>query len=149
MRHHWRGMWIARLAIICTFASAIILAVMTFNYADGWQAWRSDAMVSGPFGGSISVDDFIQQLQVAISLLASLGVAARAFLLRTADLDLAKQYAGIREKFEVAENALDAVGPGEIDVACPPILERLGREALLEHAEWLWLRHSRPFEPPS
>ena len=29
------------------------------------------------------------------------------------------------------------------------ILEKLGQEALQEQAEWLWLRHTRPFEVPA
>ena len=29
------------------------------------------------------------------------------------------------------------------------ILERLGDEALQEQSEWVWLRHTKPFEVPT
>jgi hypothetical protein len=55
---------------------------------------------------------------------------------------------------------LGAVGHRELGVSnpvpkgdprneLPDIFDTLGAEALFEQAEWLWLRHSRPFEPPN
>ncbi len=147
-RRYWWGIWIARAAIFLTFATSVLLALMTVNYGDGWHAWRTQALVNHPFG-PIPIEDFIQQLQVAVSLTAALGITARAFLIRSADLDLLKQYSAAREIFETAEREISKVPPGNEDKELPVIFERLGREALLEQAEWLWLRHSRPFEPPN
>ena len=143
-----RGQWVTRVAIASTFATSILLAAMTLSYGDGWYAWHADAVVPLPFG-SVPIGTFIKQLQLAVSFMAALGIAARGFLLRTADLDLSKQYGATREKFDRAEAALSKVPTGDPDQECPAIFERLGREALLEQAEWLWVRHSRPFEPPN
>ena len=146
-RHYWRWTWVQRLAVIMTFASSALLAAMTFGYSNDLQSWRSDALVVHPFG-VIPIERFIQQLQTVVGLAAAGGVAARGFLLRTADLELAKQFAAAREKFEVAERAIAEIGDGDPDQKLE-VFERLGREALLEQAEWLWLRHSRPFEAPN
>lgn len=147
-RRYWRWTWVGRVAIILTFASSALLAAMTFGYSDSLQAWRANALVVHPFG-AVPIEIFIQQLQTIVGLAAAAGVAAQGFLLRSADLELAKQYAAAREKFEVAEAAIAEIPNGDPDRKIPEVFEKLGREALLEQAEWLWLRHSRPFEAPN
>jgi hypothetical protein len=147
-RRYWRGLWVTRAAIALTFATSILLAAMTLTYGDGLHAWHPGALVPHPFG-PMPIADFIHQLQVAVGLTAAFGIAARGFLLRRADLELSKQYAAAQEKFEMAERQIQNVPVGDPHRELPPIFESLGREALLEEAEWLWLRHSRPFEAPN
>jgi hypothetical protein len=144
-RHLVRIIWIT---VVATFATSLLLAVMTFGYSNGWQAWDSNALVPFLFG-PIPLEDFIEHLQLILTIWTALAIVARAYLSRTADLEVSKQYAAIREKFDVAERAIAGVPKGDPDRQFPEIFERLGREALLEHAEWLWLRHSRPFEMPN
>ncbi len=149
---HWQryifGIWIVRASIVLTFATSIVLAVMTLKYGDGLHAWRSDEVIVHPFG-TIRVETFIQQLQIAVSLTAAMGIAARGFLGRTADLELAKQYSATLETFQRAEIAVRNVADSDMENELPDIFERLGREALLEQADWHWIRHSRPFEAPT
>jgi hypothetical protein len=147
-RDYRRWTWVGRLAITLTFASAALLAAMTFRYSDGLQAWQPNAFVVHPFG-TIPVDAFIRQLQTLVGLAAAAGVATRGFLQRRAHLELAKQYASTREKFELADNAIAEIPPGDPDGKIPELFGNLGREALQEQSEWLWLRHSRPFEAPN
>ena len=144
-RNYRRWTRVGKLGIILTFASSILLAAMTFNYADDLQSWRPNAVVFHPFGAT-PIEMFIRQLQTLVGLAAAAGVAARGFLLRTADSELAKQYAAARERFEIAENEIAKISEADPDRKLPVIFEKLGREALLEQAEWLWLRHTRPFE---
>ena len=147
-RHYWRWTWVQRVAIILTFASSALLAAMTFGYSDNVQAWRTDARVVHPFG-DVPIGTFIQRLQSVVGLAAAAGVAARGFVIRSADLELAKQFAATREKFEVAVRRIAEINDEDAERELPEVFERVGREALLEQAEWLWLRHSRPFEAPS
>jgi hypothetical protein len=87
---------------------------------------------------------------VALGLFAGGGVAARGFLMRRAHLELAKQYASQRQIFETASRMLDKIKDDpKPEWTAVQILEKLGHEALQEQTEWLWLRHTRPFEMPS
>ncbi len=147
-RDYRRWTWVSRLAIILTFASSALLAAMTFRYSDGLHAWRPNASLTHPFG-AIPVDVFIRQLQTLVGLAAAAGVATGGFLQRRADLELSKQYASAREKFELADNAIAEIPEGDPDRKIRELFGNLGREALQEQAEWLWLRHSRPFEAPN
>jgi hypothetical protein len=88
--------------------------------------------------------------QLALGLFAAGVVAARGFLLRTAHLELAKQYASQRLIFDNASIMLDSVkSVSPPEWTAQQILEKLGQEALQEQAEWVWLRHTRPFEVPA
>lgn len=147
-RSYRRVRLVNQITIVATFAISMILAAMTLSYGDGWQAWRPNASVPYVLG-SVSIETFIKHLQLVVTVAAALSVAAHTYLLRTADLELSKQYAATREKFDVAEKAITLVPKGDPDHEFPAIFERLGREALLEQAEWLWLGHSRPLEMPS
>jgi len=147
-RHYWRWTWVQRVALILTFASSALLAAMTFGYSDNVNTWREGARIVHPFG-DVQIGTFIQRLQTLVGLAAAAGVAARGFLFRSADLEFAKQSATTREKFEVALNRIAEIRDEDAERDLPEVFERLGREALLEQAEWLWLRHSRPFEAPS
>ena len=137
-----------RVALILTFASSALLAAMTFGYSDNVNTWREGARIVHPFG-DVQIGTFIQRLQTLVGLAAAAGVAARGFLIRSADLEFAKQFATTRETFEVALNRIAEIRDEDAERDLPEVFERLGREALLEQAEWLWLRHSRPFEAPS
>ena len=52
--------------------------------------------------------------------------------------------------FECASRMLDKIKDDpKPEWTAVQILEKLGQEALQEQAEWLWLRHTRPFEVPA
>ena len=67
----------------------------------------------------------------AVSLSAAIGIAASGFLMRGADLELAKQYSATFKIFQVAEQALDRIDPENPAEEVAFIFERLGREVLL------------------
>jgi hypothetical protein len=129
-----------RVAIGASFLIAFGLAYLAIDHREGGSLWAWDALLR----------PWSNQLQVVLGMLAAVGLAARGFLARRADRELRTQYAAQRQVFEIA---FDALGKCEME-ASPEwtptqILESLGEEALQEQAEWLWLRHSRPFEIPS
>ena len=102
-----------------------------------WESW-------------VKPDNYSDLWQVALGLFAGGGVAARGFLMRRAHLELAKQYASQRQIFETASRMLDKIKDDpKPEWTAVQILEKLGHEALQEQTEWLWLRHTRPFEMPS
>ncbi len=129
-----------RLAIGASFVTAIALALLTV-IPDGKGGTLWDAWVQGGVAGDI--------WQAALGLFAGSGVAARGYLSRRADLELAKQYASQRLIFENASRMLDKIkSDPKPEWTATTILAKLGQEALQEQAEWLWLRHTRPFEAP-
>ncbi len=135
----WKN--VSRLAIGASFVTAIVLAALTVipggNNQTLWDAW-----VKGDVSGDL--------WQAALGFFAGGGVAARGFLNRRAHLELAKQYASQRLIFENASRMLDKIkGKSKPEWTATTILEKLGEEALQEQAEWLWLRHTRPFEVPA
>jgi len=96
------------------------------------------------------VKDYGDLWQAALGLFAAGGLAARGFLSRRAHLELMKQYASQRQIFAAASRMLETIETGRNpDWTAKAILEKLGEEALYEQAEWLWLRHTRPFELPT
>ena len=133
--------WASRLAIAASFVTAIVLALLTVIPHGGggslWENW-------------VKPDNYGDLWQVALGLFAGGGVAARGFLMRRAHLELAKQYASQRQIFETASRMLDKIKDDpKPEWTAVQILEKLGHEALQEQTEWLWLRHTRPFEMPS
>jgi hypothetical protein len=133
--------WASRFAITASFVTAIVLALLTVipNDSGGslWESW-------------VKPDDYGSLWQAALGLFVGGGVAARGFLMRRAHLELAKQYASQRQIFENASRMLDKLkGDAKPEWTATEILEKLGEEALQEQTEWLWLRHTRPFEMPS
>jgi hypothetical protein len=144
-RHHynryWAWKWVARLSIGASFVTAIILAVLTLlPSAEGGSLWD----------GWVRPDRLGDRWQVALGLFAAGGLAARGFLSRRAHLELAKQYASQGQIFETASRMLEKAAT-DPDAEWKPeeILGKLGEEALQEQAEWVWLRHTRPFEIPA
>ena len=132
---------VSQLAIGASFLTAIVLALLTVipagNGGSLWRAW-------------VKPDNYGDLWQVALGVFAGGGVAARGFLSRRAHLELAKQYASQSFVFEVASCMLDKIRDDpKPEWTAEQILEKLGREALQEQAEWLWLRHSRPFDVPA
>jgi hypothetical protein len=98
----------------------------------------------------VKPDDYADLWQAALGVFAGGGVAARGFLARRSHLELAKQYGSQRFIFESASRMLDKIKDRpKPEWTAEKILEKLGREVLQEHAEWLWLRHTRPFEVPA
>jgi hypothetical protein len=59
-----------------------------------------------------------------------------------------RQYKKMRTTFLVAYNALQPPKPGEGGIEPRKVLERLGKEALAEHADWLLMHRERPLELP-
>ena len=132
---------ITRLALGVSFATAIVLAALTVLPASHnrslWAAW-------------VKPEQFGDYWQAALGLFAAGAVVARGFLLRNAHLELAKQYASQRLLFENASRILGMIASEpKPEWTEKVVLERLGQEALQEQAEWLWLRHTRPFEMPA
>ena len=138
-RHYERWILVARLAIGASFLIAGILAALAIYYGEGsFLRW------GGP------MQSLSEPLQIVLGTLAAAGLAARGFLTRRADHELTKHYASQRQIFEIAREMLDKFNKGtQSEWTAEQILEPLGKEALQEQAEWLWLRHSRPFEVPS
>ncbi len=121
--------------------TAVILALLTVipNGSGGslWESWVKPA-------------DYGDLWQAALGIFAGGGVAARGFLMRRAHLELAKQYASQRLIFENASRMLEKIKDDpKPEWTAVQILEKLGLAALEEQTEWLWLRHTRPFEMPS
>jgi hypothetical protein len=144
-RDHLRGYrfwnWASRFAIGASFVTAITLALLTVipNGSSG-SLWES----------RVKPENYGDLWQAALGLFAGGGVAARGFLMHRAHLELAKQYASQRQIFENASRMLDKIkSDPKPECTAVQILEKLGQEALQEQTEWLWLRHTRPFEMPS
>jgi len=142
--------WIGRAAIAASFVIAGILAAFMFVKAES---------VAGSLGAlGIQPQDSLWDIfvkpngdfwQAALGFFAAIGLAARGFLARGADLELTKQYASQGQIFETASHMIGKLVAGaEPEWKGEAILESLGDEALQEQAEWLWLRHTRPFEVP-
>jgi len=137
------GFWnrVSQLALAASFLTAIALALLTVIPAGHgstlWKAW-------------VKPNDYGDLWQAALGVFAGGGVVARGFLARMSHLELAKQYASQRFIFESASGVLDKIkNEPKPEWTAVDILEKLGREALHEQAEWLWLRHTRPFEVPT
>jgi hypothetical protein len=136
---------IVRRAIIGSFATAGLIAVLTFI-----PAVADDGLKTTMFAKYVEPSTFTDYWQLVLSLFAAGAVAARGFLLRTAHLELAKQYASQRQIFEQASRMLETLkNEPAPEWTSIEILEKLGQEALQEQAEWVWLRHTRPFEVPA
>ncbi len=174
--YFWYKIWmrISRLALGASFATAVVLAALTFLHSEtGGTLW--ERLVLPPPNGDL--------WQVALGLFAGGGFAARGFLSRRAYLELTKQYASQRRTFETASQMLDAIETfpspltrkaiyemiaagvfqdaskerllgaafRAVDVPLPKelhILEKLGEEALEEQGDWIRVRYTRPFEVP-
>jgi hypothetical protein len=131
--------------------SIAFLVLSCFQWRDFFH-WKDEELAFGVFTASTS--DIIDVLQVCLGLSLACGLAAKAYVIRRADFELSKQYLSARQTFILAklsiQKSLRQIADGEEPAWTPPnIIERLGREALFEHAEWLWLRHARPFEMPN
>ena len=123
---------IERGAIIASFIVATALALLTLG-----EAWWNSYVEPKNYGNL---------WQLGLGLLAAGGLAARGLLSRRAHLELTKQYASQRQIFETASRMLD---DPKSDWKPEEILEKLGDEALQEQSEWVWLRHTKPFEVPT
>ena len=133
-RQIWRT--IEYLALLASFVTGGVLALLTVLHTAGgermWDRW-------------VEPREYGDLWQIALGLFAAGGLAARGFLSRRAYLELTKQYASQKQIFETASRMLD---DQDSDWKPERILETLGDEALQEQSEWLWLRHTRPFEMP-
>jgi hypothetical protein len=133
----WRG--IANASFAASFLIAAVLAVVAIFFGKDGSVLKWNP----------KFEDWSIALQVLLGFLAALGLAVRGFLVRRADLELTKQYASQMQIFEIAKKTLaDLETLPKPEWSAVQILEKLGQEALQEQAEWLWLRHSRPFEVP-
>ncbi len=132
---------IGYIGIAGSFATAGLIAALTAMHGANGETY---------FVSIVDQSAYNDYWQAALSFFAAGTVAARGFLLRTAHLEIAKQYASQRRIFEKASQLL-APDKNEAAPEWTPaeILEKLGKEALQEQAEWVWLRHTRPFEVPA
>jgi hypothetical protein len=131
-----------RIAIAGSFLTAMAIAATTLIDAPGSEKTL--------FAEYVQPDTYTDFWQLALSLCAAGAVAARGFILRTAHLEIANQYASQRQIFEQASAMLEALkNDRAAEWTSEEILEKLGQEALQEQAEWVWLRHTRPFEVPA
>jgi hypothetical protein len=87
--------------------------------------------------------EVVDRFQAALGFVAAIGVAAEAYKSKQAYEELAKQYALLRQIFVAAGTHLSGTA------ATPErILVQLGKEALMENGEWLWLERNLPLEMP-
>ena len=132
---------VSRLALGASFLTAIVLALLTVipggHGRSLWAIW-------------VKPDEYGDLWQAALGVFAGGSVTARGFLARRAHLDLAKQYASQSFIFECASRMLEKIKDDrKPEWTAVEILEKLGQETLQEQAEWLWLRHTHPFEVPA
>jgi len=147
--HARRWKQISRAMLAVSTVLAVALAAAGWRYVD-WSTfgWREGEAISG-----IPLTTLGSYWQVALGLAAAAGVIARAYLARAAHEDLVKQYDAALSMFRIAADEYDDAQK-RIDAGEKPdwpreeVLEVLGREALVEHGEWVVLRHSRPHEMP-
>ena len=141
-KHYWHlrksEIWkqVSAVAFGASFLTALVIALLT--------------VIPGGHGRSLWVtwvkpENYGDLWEAALAFFAGGGVVARGFLSRMAHLELAKQYASQKYIFESASRMLDKSDAK----TAPDILEQLGQEAMAEQAEWLWLRHTHPFEVPA
>ena len=146
-RHRKRFRWLWGIAIGASFVVSIILFLMTSLSAEPFRGVFGFAPEPGAtlWQELVEPPDYGNLWQAALAFLAAGGLAARGYSQRRGDADLAKQYASQRRIFETANDMLI-----EADAEWTPeqILDRLGEQALQEQAEFVWLRHARPFEVP-
>ena len=132
---------VSELALGASFLTAIVLAVLTVipggHGHSLWATW-------------VKPEKYGDLWETTLGLFAGGGVVARGFLSRMAHLELAKQYASQKFIFENASRMLDRIkSDTKLEWTEPEILGKLGQEVLQEQAEWLWLRHTHPFEVPT
>ena len=148
-RRRKRLRWLWRIAIGASFVLSVALFMMTLLPAE---------LLGGVFGfepaaaGTTLWEELVKPQgdlwQAVLAVLAAGGLAARGYSQRRGDAELAKQYASQRRIFETANDMLKEVGTPSAEGKPEEILERLGEQALQEQAEFVWLRHARPFEVP-
>ena len=152
LRHFRRWDTVSKISLGFSTIFSIAFLVISYLRWGGFRHWKDAAFDFGVF--TASTYDITDALQVCLGLSLACGLAAKAFVIRRADFELSKQYLSARQMFILAklsiQKSLRQTASGEEPDWTPPsIIERLGREALVEHAEWLWLRHGRPFEMPN
>jgi hypothetical protein len=127
-------------SLFLSYALAIVLLVLAYQNTAGFWYWTNPTLSEG--------------LQITLGVAAAFGLAARSYLTRKADEDLVKHYSSALQIFDAASRQLAEAAETQAKAEEPDwppeeILERLGIEALREQGEWLWLRHSRPFDVPT
>lgn len=142
-RRYHRLRRIMRVSLALSIGAALLLASVTIDYSNGWYSWREQELLSLPFG-MLTIGTLIQNLQTLLGFTAATAVAARGMLLRRADVELIQQYSNYLQKAQAAEKLIDG---GEWTPH--QVFQQYGVEALHEQAEWMWLRHSRPFDVPN
>lgn len=167
--------WVSRLAIGASFAIAFLLAALTVlpleTEGSLWRDWVTpqpnadiwQGVLGLLAGGGVAARGFLSRrahLELAKQYASQRQIFETASLMLDAiktfpkPLTLSVIYGEIEAgKYQKPEDepllgaafrAADIPSPKELY-----ILEKLGKEALEEQSEWVWLRHSRPFELPS
>ena len=80
-----------------------------------------------------------------IALAAMVALMLRFYGQQRGYTENARRYAHMYNVFDYAQKRLDKTGSGT-DGDAAAILHELGREALIEHADWLVLHRERPFQ---
>ncbi len=126
-----------RFALAVQVTSGLTLAVAVAYATVSLRA----VAAGGPWTGSNSDADM--WFQAALGFVGALAVVIEAYRKRQAFDVLGRQYALAERVFAAAERRLEE---GSWPVA--QVLRALGREALAENAEWLWMRRTQPLDVP-
>ena len=124
---------------ILSIAAVMFMASLTLlsgsNGSSLWSEWIATSSYAGYWQAVFGV--------------FTVGGLAQEFFYRRDSLEITKQYASQRQFFEAARESLKRIEDGsERDWTKEEILGKLGEEVLAEQDEWLWFRHTRPFQVP-
>jgi hypothetical protein len=133
----WSRVTGAGVAVAFGLTFVVASVYLAFALAEAVPGWRPVYRAFGAAG--LGHDDF----QAALGIVAALGVAIEAYRKRRAFAELARQYAAAEQLFATARARL-------ADPAWSPevVFAAIGKEALLENGEWLWLHRTQPLEIP-
>ena len=131
---------ISRGSLMLSYGLAVAVALGALTFGAHWLTW------DGQTAAGYQLGDVARMLQLGVGVTAAVGLVARAYVFRQAGAELDRQYSEQLRIFELAREALKQPAPA--GWTHTEILALLGAEVLQESGEWLWLRHSRPFEAP-
>jgi hypothetical protein len=117
--------YIAQASFLATFCTALAYFIFI------WTGWINKG------------DKLHNNFQAALGTTAAIGLAAESYKKRRAFEELEKQYALSYQLFSTAQERLM-----EPQYAPEQIFVLLGKEALVENGEWLWMHRSAPLEIP-
>jgi hypothetical protein len=110
------------------YAASLLLAAGAVGYVAVVPGWRAQA---------------VEYVGMGIEITLALGVSVQAYGSKLGLEALERHYETARQLFADARRALEQ---GEEP---RPVLRRLGREALLENGDWLWMNQTRDVDAPT